>query len=188
VLHARWQAGARGYWVIGKVLRGTRVQGLIRYLYGPGRAEEHRNPHIVAGFRDPAELEPVIRADGSRDFRRLEGLLAQPLALLGERNYRKPVWHLPVRAAPEDPILTDQRWAQVARNIDRPEHSVLRELLGALMHASGQVRRIGVNLNQAVAALNSGEFSDLLSMYAQAAYRTVLKLDEVADEVRVLLP
>jgi hypothetical protein len=56
------------------------------------------------------------------------------------------------------------------------------------MHASGQVRRIGVNLNQAVAALNSGEFSDLLSMYAQAAYRTVLKLDEVADEVRVLLP
>jgi hypothetical protein len=103
--------------VIGKVLRGTRVQGLIRYLYGPGRAEEHRNPHIVAGFREPAELEPARRADGSRDFRRLDGLLTQPLALLGERNYRKPVSHLPVRAAPEDPVLTDEQWAQIAEEI-----------------------------------------------------------------------
>jgi hypothetical protein len=93
------------------------VQGLIRYLYGPGRFQEHRNPHIVAGFRDPAELEPAFRADGRRDFRRLDGLLAQPLALLGERNYRKPVWHLPVRAAPEDPILTDAQWAQIAEEI-----------------------------------------------------------------------
>jgi hypothetical protein len=56
------------------------------------------------------------------------------------------------------------------------------------MHASGQVRRIGVNLNQAVAALNSGELSDLLSMYAHAAYRIVSKLDEVADDVRIRLP
>jgi hypothetical protein len=103
--------------LIGKVLRGTRVQGLIRYLYGPGRAEEHHNPHVIAGFRDPVELEPAFRADASRDFRRLDGLLTQPLALLGERNYRKPVWHLPVRAAPEDPILTDEQWAQIAEEI-----------------------------------------------------------------------
>jgi MobA/VirD2-like, nuclease domain len=103
--------------LIGKVLRGTRVQGLIRYLYGPGRAEEHRNPHIVVGFRDSAELEPVFRADGGWDFRRLEGLLTQPMALLGESNYRKPVWHLPDRAAPEDPILTDEQWAQIAEEI-----------------------------------------------------------------------
>jgi hypothetical protein len=83
---------------------------------------------------------------------------------------------------------TAQAMLAAARNIDRPEYSVLRELLGALMHASGQVRRIGVNLNQAVAALNSGEFSDLLPMYAHAAYRTVSKLDEVADEVWIRLP
>jgi hypothetical protein len=83
---------------------------------------------------------------------------------------------------------TAQATLAAARNIDRPEYSVLRELLGALMHASGQVRRIGVNLNQAVAALNSGELSDLLSMYAAAAYRTVSKLDEIADDVRTRLP
>ncbi|MFA1551789.1 relaxase/mobilization nuclease domain-containing protein [Actinomadura chokoriensis] len=93
------------------------MQGLVRYLYGPGRCEEHRDPRIVAGFRSPAELEPAVREDGRRDFRRLDGLLTQPLALLGERNYRKPVWHVSVRAAPEDPILGDRQWAEVAREV-----------------------------------------------------------------------
>jgi hypothetical protein len=103
--------------MIGKVLRGQRVQGLLRYLYGPGKNEEHINPRIIAGFRSPAELEPGIRDDGRLDFGRLDGLLTQPLALLGKRNYRKPVWHLPVRTAPEDPVLTDQQWAQIAADI-----------------------------------------------------------------------
>ncbi|MDL4770698.1 relaxase/mobilization nuclease domain-containing protein [Actinomadura xylanilytica] len=93
------------------------MQGLVRYLYGPGDTGEHRDPHIVAGFWTPAELEPALLEDGRRDFRRLDGLLSQPLALLGDRNYRKPVWHLPVRAAPEDPILTDGQWAEIAREI-----------------------------------------------------------------------
>ena len=103
--------------MIGKILRGERVQGLIRYLYGPGRNGEHRDPHIVAGFRSPPELEPDIGEDGGRDFRRLDSLLTQPLALLGERNYRKPVWHLSLRAAPEDPVLTDDQWAQIAEEV-----------------------------------------------------------------------
>ncbi len=103
--------------MIGKVLRGVRVRGLLRYLYGPGAKGEHRDPHIVAGFGNPADLEPAVRPDGHRDFRHLEGVLAQPLALLGDRNYRKPVWHCAVRAAPEDPVLGDEQWAQIAVDI-----------------------------------------------------------------------
>ncbi|TDD94161.1 relaxase/mobilization nuclease domain-containing protein [Actinomadura rubrisoli] len=103
--------------MIGKVLRGVRVQGLLRYLYGPGANGEHRDPHIVAGFGDLADLEPAVRPEGRRDFRHLESLLVQPLALLGERNYRKPVWHCAVRAAPEDPVLTDEQWAQITGEI-----------------------------------------------------------------------
>ena len=86
--------------MIGKVLRGQRPAGLIRYLYGPGRREEHRDPHIVAGWRDPAELEPSVRPDGRRDFRRITGLLTQPHAALGPRGLDRPVWHCVVRAAP----------------------------------------------------------------------------------------
>jgi len=103
--------------LIGKVLRGTRVAGLIWYLYGPGRCEEHLDPHLIAGWRDPAELEPAFRADGTRDFRRINGLLNQPLAALGRRGFDKPVWHCVVRAAPSDPFLSDGRWARIAEHI-----------------------------------------------------------------------
>jgi hypothetical protein len=93
------------------------VAGLIWYLYGPGRREEHIDPHLVAGWRDPAGPEPALRADGTRDFRRINGLLNQPLAALGRRGFDKPVWHCVVRAALDDPLLSDARWARIAAEI-----------------------------------------------------------------------
>jgi hypothetical protein len=103
--------------VIGKVCRGQRSAGLIRYLYGPGRRVEHRDPHLVAGWRDPAELEPAVRPGGQRDFRRLTGLLTQPHAALGPRGLDRPVWHCAVRAAPGDRMLSDAEWGHLARDI-----------------------------------------------------------------------
>ena len=104
--------------MIGKIsARGHRVAGLIYYLYGPGRNEAHTDPHLVAGWRHPAELEPPLRADGRRDFRNLTGLLQQPHAALGQRGFERPVWHCSVRAAPGDRMLSDHEWAQVARDI-----------------------------------------------------------------------
>lgn len=35
--------------MIPNISRGTRMMGLIRYLVGPGRANEHTDPHLVAG-------------------------------------------------------------------------------------------------------------------------------------------
>jgi hypothetical protein len=103
--------------VIGKVLRGRNARRLLYYLYSPGRANEHADPHLVAGFGDPADLEPGRRPDGARDFRRLVGLLEQPLAAVAGPGYDKPVWHCALRAAPEDPMLSDADWAQVAERV-----------------------------------------------------------------------
>ena len=104
--------------MIGKVgPRGSRVSGLIYYLFGPGRNEEHTDPHLVAGWRHPAELEPPLRDDGHRDFRHLTGLLQQPQEALGDRGVAKPVWHCSVRAAPGDRMLSDDEWAQLACDI-----------------------------------------------------------------------
>jgi hypothetical protein len=104
--------------VIGKICpRGQDLAGLIRYLYGTGRREEHTDPHIIAGYRDPAGLEPPLRASGSRDFRRLVGLLRLPHDALGKWGYAKPVWHCSVRAAPEDRMLSDSEWAGIARDV-----------------------------------------------------------------------
>jgi hypothetical protein len=105
--------------VIGKITapRGERVEGLIWYLFGPGRREEHTDPHIVAGWRHPAELEPPLRPDGRRDFRRLLGLLNQPHAAMGTWGLARSVWHCSMRAAPGDTMLSDEEWAQIACDV-----------------------------------------------------------------------
>jgi hypothetical protein len=70
----------RGSLVIGKVLRGSDVGGLLRYLYGRGRANEHVDPHLIASWDDaPAVLEPRVASSGRHDVRHLTGLLKQPL-------------------------------------------------------------------------------------------------------------
>src|SRR3954447_6126220 len=93
--------------VIGKVMRGCGVGGLLRYLFGPGRCNEHVGPHLVAAWDDdPAALEPGWLADGRRDLRRLSGLLEQPLAV-AVRSLAKTVWHCAVRTAPTDRRLSD---------------------------------------------------------------------------------
>jgi hypothetical protein len=104
--------------VIGRVLpRGTNLAGLLYYLFGPGKASEHLSPHLVAGWRHPAELEPARRPGGRRDFRMLTGLMEAPLAVLGERAPARPVWHCVVRAAPGDPDLGDGAWMRIAAEV-----------------------------------------------------------------------
>ena len=119
---AEHSAACSMFWerrVIGKITapRGERVEPLIYYLFGPGRREEHTDPHIVAGWRHPAELEPPLRADGHRDFRRLLGLLNQPHAAMGTWRLARPVWHCSMRAAPGDKLLSDDEWAQIASDV-----------------------------------------------------------------------
>jgi len=105
--------------VIGKISapRGERVEPLIWYLYGPGRREEHTDPHIVAGWRHPAGLEPPLRPDGRRDFRRLNGLMRQPHEAMGSFGDARPVWHCSLRAAPGDKTLSDDEWAAIAHDV-----------------------------------------------------------------------
>ena len=109
-------------WVIGKIStpRGQHVQPLLYYLGGPGRQGEHTDPHIIAGWRHPADLEPPLRADGKRDFTKLAGLLLQPQAALGKRAYARPVWHCSMRAASEDRILSDDERAAIAYDVIDP--------------------------------------------------------------------
>ena len=67
--------------------------------------------------------------------------------------------------------------------------SPLREALVELMSAAGLVRRIGTNLNQAVARLNAtwqrGE--DLLPA-AEFCVRVIRRLDEAAEQLRRRVP
>ena len=139
--------------MIGKVIRGTHAGQLLYYLYGPGKANEHTDPHLVAGFSDPHELEPDRRRDGSRDLRRLTGLLAQPMAALAGPGYDKPVWHCAVRAAPGDRMLSDLEWAQVAAGIMQrtglaAEHDELGVRWVAVRHAADHIHIVATLARQ----------------------------------------
>ncbi|MFE3825089.1 relaxase/mobilization nuclease domain-containing protein [Streptomyces sp. NPDC059092] len=101
------------------VSTGSDSRGLIAYLFGPGRRDEHTNPHIVAAWdmagapdpgRDPAATYSQLarRLDHHVDLRTRE---------LGGKKPPQHVWHCPVRTAPGDRYLTDAEWAEVARRI-----------------------------------------------------------------------
>ncbi|MGH3681790.1 MAG: relaxase/mobilization nuclease domain-containing protein, partial [Natronosporangium sp.] len=105
--------------MIPAITKGKNVAGLLRYLFGPGKREEHTNAHLVAVWRGAgsvAELEPPIHGDGSRDVRRLADLLNQPV-LAAMRKPTKPVWHCSIRTHPTDRVLSDQQWAHIAGEV-----------------------------------------------------------------------
>jgi hypothetical protein len=102
--------------ILGKGPKATRRT--IGYLFGKGRANEHIDPHLVASWNDFA---PDPGRSPHRDPKEVEAQLAaqldQPVKMLGDKAPKHTVWHCPVRAAPEDPILTDAQWADIARRI-----------------------------------------------------------------------
>jgi hypothetical protein len=73
----------------------------------------------------------------------------------------------------------------VARGGGLPPESPQRQALSEFIRAAGLVRRIGVNLNQAVAKLNAtGQRSGDLLPYAAESIRRAQLLDQAAEELR----
>ncbi|MFI9801948.1 relaxase/mobilization nuclease domain-containing protein [Streptomyces sp. NPDC052302] len=98
-----------------KARDGTDTCGLLAYLYGPGKRDEHTNPHMVASWDDPFVEDPA--RSPHMTIADLALILDAPVhALLGKRP-AKHVYHVAVRNAPEDRLLTDEEWARVAREM-----------------------------------------------------------------------
>ncbi|MFF8855738.1 relaxase/mobilization nuclease domain-containing protein [Streptomyces althioticus] len=95
--------------------RGSNTFGLLNYLYDKGTHEEHVDPHLVAAWDSFA---PDPGRDPQATKRQLQQLLDQPVQALSEsRRPAKHVWHLSVRAAPDDPVLSDEQWGEIARRM-----------------------------------------------------------------------
>jgi hypothetical protein len=76
-----------------------------------------------------------------------------------------------------------------ARGVQARSGSPLREALRELMSAAGLVRRIGTNLNQAVARLNAtGQPGEDLVPAAEFCVRVIRRLEEAAEQVRRSIP
>ncbi|MEU6230847.1 mobilization protein [Streptomyces sp. NPDC047042] len=94
---------------------GSRTIGLLAYLYGPGKAEEHTDPHLVASFDG---MSPDPGRDPHATLKELQLLLDQPvMALPRHARPAKHVWHTSVRATADDRILSDEEWGDIARRV-----------------------------------------------------------------------
>jgi hypothetical protein len=105
--------------MIGKVVsRSRRPHGLLRYLFGPGRHNEHTNPHLVAAWcGDPVHLEPPGIGTSGRHVHRLAQILEVPIALAHGRVPDDAVWHCVLRAAPGDPDMGVGAWQAITAEL-----------------------------------------------------------------------
>jgi hypothetical protein len=99
-----------GLLMIRKVTRGQDVGGLVRYVFGPGKENEHTDPRIVGAW-DETLIGTTDPQSG-----RLARLIEQPLAALIDKPDR-PVWHCSLRAAPGDRTLTDGERRDIAETV-----------------------------------------------------------------------
>jgi hypothetical protein len=97
--------------------KGSRTVGLLYYLWGPGRANEHTDPHMIAAWDDGIleRHDPARTLDATLPA--LGRLLDAPMEWLESRRPAQHVYHVPVSLAPDDRILTDAEWNMVAREI-----------------------------------------------------------------------
>ncbi len=95
------------------ITRGADFPGLLRYLAGPGRDNEHAEPHLVAGdapmlaWWDDAELN----VDAAKD---IAAYLDAPRKGMEVEVPGGHVWHCSLSLRAEEGQLPDARWAEVA--------------------------------------------------------------------------
>lgn len=122
---------------------GARMTGLVRYLAGPGKANEHSNPHVVA-----ASSRDVFAAGGAgatmteahayelastvdearvvfgtevtrRDTKKLKAAMErgeQGRAALADATKDENVWHCSLSMPPEAAALDDATWSHIAHD------------------------------------------------------------------------
>lgn len=101
------------------VTRGDRMGGLLTYLAGVGRRNEHTEPHLVNGdsatftFYGDAELDRATALAITRD-------LDEPRTAFGVEMPGGHVWHCSLSLRAEEGQLSDEAWSTIAQQfVDR---------------------------------------------------------------------
>jgi len=115
--------------VIPKITRGGNTRGLLLYLIGKGRREEHVDPRLVAGSAEAMMIAGGrVLKGGARDAAQLARFLDEPRETFGTQvriAERDPdgkvigsrdahVWHTSLSLHPDELALSDERWGEIA--------------------------------------------------------------------------
>ncbi len=105
--------------MIVRVTRGAGMRGLMTYLAGAGKANEHTEPHLVAGdgavmaWWSDSELDRLGAVA-------IGGHLDEPRAQTGTEVVGGHVWHASLALPARDGELADETWALITRGfVDR---------------------------------------------------------------------
>lgn len=118
------------------VTRGAKIVGLMTYLVGPGKANEHTDPHLIGG--DPAIMawhdDATLSAEAARDVARQ---IDQPRRVYGTKvmvpkrakdddgRWRTDgprdgnVWHCSLSLKADEGEITDDKWSDIADDFMR---------------------------------------------------------------------
>jgi len=123
--------------VIPNITRGGNMADLLRYLYGPGKANEHTRPHLVASSQHAATLDKPLgetlrtgdvklRTDYLEQHRRLHGMVVkrwlnakgEVVSKVNPNAQRKAahVWHCSLSLP--GPLLTGKQRAAIKRQYE----------------------------------------------------------------------
>ncbi|SFA45028.1 hypothetical protein SAMN05444374_103192 [Rhodococcoides kroppenstedtii] len=130
--------------MIPNITRGAKMTGLVSYLAGPGRSNEHENPHVVAGheavlFAAPAgelshsdAIELAHEIDTARvvfgtevsytNRRKMNAAIddGTPRSVaLADATSDRNVWHCSLSLNPDEGELSDATWGAIAADFMR---------------------------------------------------------------------
>jgi len=97
------------------ITRGERLGGLMQYLVGPGRHNEHTEPHLVAGDDAIMAWHDVAELDGAA-ARDIAAQLDRPRQVFGTEIPDGHVWHCSLSLRASEGQLSDEKWAEVSRD------------------------------------------------------------------------
>ena len=120
--------------MIPNIVSGGDTGGLMRYLVGPGRANEHENPHVIAGSRDImrkwGDWETISVSQADELATRLDAYMHETGTFpTGKARRFNPatgavewngeieathVWHCSLSLSPEEAALGDEVWGRIA--------------------------------------------------------------------------
>src|ERR1019366_2762583 len=99
--------------MIGKITRGSSGRALIRYLFGPGRANEHTSQRVIAsglaiGIEEGRKLTAAeIAGLGAAIDAANDAYRADPAG--------GHIWHLSLSLPQGDRLITDDEWSDMAQ-------------------------------------------------------------------------
>ncbi len=101
--------------MISSETRGQSMGGLVNYLCGPGRANEHEDARVIAGSEQLAV--PYGQALTGSERRDLSGQLDWGRDEFGVVVPDGAVFHMALSNGPADADLSDAQWAQISQRV-----------------------------------------------------------------------